>query len=134
MKLLKEVEVGGEVVQKDEGFFGCSFEFAKAGETKKKLKTSTYEGVLQIPFQVDYEETVSPMLDVNGKPKKESDNPMISRLSIDLPFDVHGGRGTVVFYSYDLIGSSLDENELGKRLIQALGNEVFLNKLPKCRD
>lgn len=133
MKLLKETEVGGNIIKDNQSLFGC-FDFPKIGETSKKIKTSTFEGILQIPFKIQTEEVISPALDTKGKSKGDIKPPRVCGLSVDLPFDSYGGRGIVTFNAFGYSDSPIDEETLGKVLLQALGNEIFSYKLPLKKD
>lgn len=131
MKIIETKERGGDVVKEDGGFFGGRlFEFPKAGETRRKTRETTHEGILQIPFNVCYDETLAPALDINGKPKEETEPGRVTDLWIELPFDCYGGKGTVKFHAsgYSI---GLDENQLGNAILRALGNEILSYKIPQ---
>lgn len=135
MKIIETKETGGEI-QKHGGLFFGAFNIPEAGDTSRRVKETTYEGILQIPFRLEREEMLAPALDKNGKVKEGEENvkPRITGLWIELPFDLHDGTGVIKFHCYRYSDKELDENELGELIKLSLGNEIFSYKLPRKKD
>lgn len=137
MKVIEETESGGDVVERDEELFGgyALFDRPKKGDTRAKQRNTIQQGTMQIPFTVQTEEILSPALDKKGNPKESHrEGVYVTSLFIELPFDCYGGKGVVKHHAYNYGSATLDENDLGRCLMQSLGDTIFKFKLPETRD